>query len=97
MLNLPFGAQFVNQLPNEILDVVSYQSCWQTITTDQILFNKSLDYFLRYMDVKFGFYLFGEEVDGHQNKSMPIARFMVDWPYNIQTPHIKRPRRDHIK
>jgi len=97
VLNLPFGAQFVNQLPIKVLGVIGYQSCRQTVTTYQILFNKSLDYFLCYMGIRVGFYPLGEVVDGHQNESMPIARFGVDWPYNIQTPHIKRPRRDHIE
>jgi hypothetical protein len=65
VFNLPFVAQLVNQLPIEILSIINYQSCWQTITTDQILFNESLDYFLRYMGVRVGFYPFGEVVDGH--------------------------------
>jgi hypothetical protein len=28
---------------------------------------------------------------------MPIASFQIDWSYDIQPPHIKRSRQDHIE
>ena len=62
VFNLPFVAQLVNQLPIEILSIINYQSCWQTITTNQILFNELLNHFLCHMCIRIGFYPFSEVV-----------------------------------
>jgi hypothetical protein len=100
MLNPLLGVEFNNQLLIEILSIlsiVSYQFCWQAITTNQILLDNPLNYLSCYICIRVGLYLFGELVDGHQDEHGLIANLWVNWSYDIQSLHIKRLKQGQIE
>jgi hypothetical protein len=82
MLNLLFNVELNNQL---------------AMDTNHIFFNESFDYLLCHMCVRVDLYPFSKVVDGHQDEFMPIASLQINRSYNIQSPHIKRPRLGHIE
>jgi hypothetical protein len=96
MLNLLLNVKLNNQFPIEIPSVVNDYSYWHAMATNHIFFNEPFDYLLCHMCVRVDLYPFSKVVDGRQDEFMPIASLQIN-RYNIQSPHIKRPRLGHIE
>jgi hypothetical protein len=97
MLDFLFGTKLHYHFAVNVLSIIDHYLFWYTILVDQVLFYQPFHHLLCYMSIWFGFYLFCEVVDSHEDESMPIAGFQANRPNYINSSHCKWPCRCLIK
>ena len=92
MLDLELFIEFGDHHIVDICTIVSDDSLWHTVSTNQVMPDKPRHNVLGYSSKGSILNLFCEVIDGYQNEAMSVRRSRYDLADHVDAPHCKGPR-----